>query len=270
MAIYFDSLLNHRQYRQRSFFPRSNDTSNQAICSTNHTQVPFVPFITHCLPDQAIGGRGGQSLPFYVYSEDGTNRRENVTDWALAHFREHYGNKRITKWDIFYYVYGVLHHAGYRERFAENLKRELPRVPLAPDFRAFARAGKKLAALHLDYEELEPYALEWIETPDLPLSYRVEKMKLSKDKTQLKVNDSLTLAGIPPEVFEYRLGNRSALDWVVDQYRIKTDKRSGITSDPNRPDDPEYIVRLVGQVVHVSLKTVKLVRGLPAEFCTPE
>ena len=90
-------------------------------------------------------------------------------------------------------------------------------------------------------------------------------MWLSKDKTQLKMNDSLTLAAIPPEVFDYRLGNRSALEWVIDQYRVKTDKRSGITSDPNRADDPEYIVRLVGQVVHVSLETVKIVRGLPED-----
>ena len=92
-------------------------------------------------------------LPFLLYDEDGGNRRENITDWALKHFREHYGNKRITKWDIFHYVYGLLHHPGYRQRFAENLKRELPRIPMAPDFRAFAAAGKKLAKLHVDYEE---------------------------------------------------------------------------------------------------------------------
>ncbi len=120
--------------------------------------------------------------------------------------------------------------------------------------------------MHLDYEDLEPYELDWLETPDVPLSYAIEKMRLSKDKTQLKVNDSLTLGGIPPEVFEYRLGNRSALDWVIDQYCVKTDKRSGITSDPNRPDDPEYIVRLIGQVVWVSLETVRIVGGLPEDF----
>src|SRR5207248_9904568 len=98
-------------------------------------------------------------------------------------------------------------------------------------------------------------------------SYRVEaKMRLSKDKTQLKVNDSLTLAGIPPEVFEYRLGNRSALEWVIDQYQVSEDPRSGIRSDPNRPDDEEYIVRLVGQVIRVSMDTVTIVNGLPAQF----
>jgi predicted helicase len=215
--------------------------------------------------NEAVGGRAGQCFPFYIY-DDGGNRRENITDWALKHFREHYRNKRITKWDIFYYVYGVLHHPGYRERFAENLKRELPRIPLAPDFRAFAKTGEKLARLHLDYENLEPWPLEWIETPDVPLSYHVEKMRLAKDKTAIKVNDSLTLGGIPPKVFEYRLGNRSALEWVIDQYRVSEDKRSGIRSDPNRTDDPEYIVRLVGQVVRVSMETVEIINGLPEEF----
>jgi predicted helicase len=89
-------------------------------------------------------------------------------------------------------------------------------------------------------------------------------MRLSKDRRSLKVNDSLTLGGIPPETYEYRLGNRSALEWVIDQYQVTEDKRSGIRSDPNRADDPEYIVRLVGQVVRVSLETVKLVKSLPA------
>ncbi len=136
----------------------------------------------------------------------------------------------------------------------------------SPPTSAFANAGEKLARLHLDYETLEPYALKWIETPGVPLSYRVEKMKLSKDKTTLVVNRSLTLGGIPPETSEYRLGNRSALEWVIDQYQLSEDKRSGIKSDPNREDDEEYIVRLVGQVVRVSVETVKIVKGLPEAF----
>jgi predicted helicase len=225
--------------------------------------------ITDAIADLHLVGAGcaSQCFPFYVYDEDGTNRRENITDWALKHFRDHYRNKRITKWDIFYYVYGVLHHPGYRERFAENLKRELPRIPLAPDFRAFASAGQRLARLHLEYEKLEPWSLEWIETPGVPLSYRVdEKMRLSKDKTSLKVNDSLTLAQISSDALRYRLGNRSAVDWVIDQYHVSEDKRSGILSDPNRPDDPEYIVRLIGQVVRVSIETVKIIDALPVDF----
>jgi predicted helicase len=114
---------------------------------------------------------------------------------------------------------------------------------------SFNVAGKELAALHLDYEKLEPYKLKWIETEDVPLSYRVEaKMRLSRDKTTLHVNPSLTLSGIPPETFQYRLGNSGAQEWVIDQYQVKLDKRSGIRSDPNRADDEEYIVRLVGEV----------------------
>ena len=105
--------------------------------------------------------------------------------------------------------------------------------------------------------------MEKIETPGKPLDWRVEKMKLSKDKRSLIYNDFLTLSRIPPEVFEYRLGNRSALEWIIDQYQVSTDKRSGITNDPNRPDDPRYIVRLIGQVINVSLETVKIVRSLP-------
>jgi predicted helicase len=96
------------------------------------------------------------------------------------------------------------------------------------------------------------------------LSWRVTKMRLSKDKTVLTYNDFLTLKGIPPEAFQYRLGNRSALEWVIDQYQVSTDKRSGITNDPNRPDDPQYILRLIGQVITVSLETVKIVNSLPA------
>jgi predicted helicase len=161
----------------------------------------------------------------------------------------------------------VLHHPGYRAKFADNLKRELPRIPFAPDFRVFAAAGQELARWHLDYENIEPCPLKWLETDGVPLSYKVlDKMRLSKDKTALRVNPSLTLAGIPPEVFQYRLGNRSALEWVIDQYQVSEDKRSGIRSDPNRPDGEQYIVRLVGQVVRVSLETVRIVNGLPERY----
>jgi predicted helicase len=268
MHIYFDHLLNQRRYQQHYIFPTvPTEHENTAICVTTlGSEKPFMTLAASSVTDLHIvgAGSGSQCFPFYVYDEDGTNRRENVTDWALDQFRTHYKNKKISKWDVFYYVYGLLHHAGYREKFADNLKRELPRIPLAPDFEAFSAAGQELARLHLDYEQLEPWPLVWLETPGVPLSYLVEKMKLAKDKKSLVVNASLTLAGIPPEAFDYRLGNRSALDWVIDQYQISEDKRSGIRSDPNRPDDPEYIVRLVGQVVRVSIETARIVGGLPA------
>ena len=131
---------------------------------------------------------------------------------------------------------------------------------MAPEFKRFAEIGAALMKLHIDYEQQAEYKLERRETGKL--NWRVEKMTLSKDKTQLTYNQFLSLSGIPAEVYEYRLGNRSALEWVVDQYRVSKDARSGIVNDPNREDDPEYIVRLVGQVVTVSVETVRLVREL--------
>ena len=188
--------------------------------------------------------------------------REHYGLGALEQFRSHYAIKSITKWEIFHYVYAVLHHPLYRERYAANLKRELPRIPFAPDFRGFAEIGKRLAEIHVDYEQQPEYPLEKIESSGVALDWRVEKMKLSKDKRSLSYNDFLTLSGIPSEVFEYRLGNRSALDWIIDQYQVSTDKRSGITNDPNRAADPQYIVRLIEQVITVSLETTKLVERL--------
>ncbi len=138
-----------------------------------------------------------------------------------------------------------------------------PAFPYAPDFHAFAKAGKRLAELHVDYEKQKEYPLEQREKP-VPSSTCVwRKCASARDKQTLVYNDFLTLTGIPKEIYDYRLGNRSALEWVIDQYQVSTDKRSGITNDPNRADDPEYILRLIGQVITVSLETVKIVNALP-------
>jgi predicted helicase len=213
-------------------------------------------------------GAGSQCFPLYTYNEDGTNRRENITEWALGQFQARYGPD-VTRRDIFSYVYALLHHPQYRERYAENLKRELPRIPLVPEraqYEALCRTGQALLELHLTYERAKEYPLQSVETLGEPINWRVEKkMRLSADKTSLKVNDWLTLEGIPPETFAYRLGNRSALEWVIDQYHVSTDPRSSITSDPNRADDPQYIVRLVKQVVTVSVETGRLVGELSRE-----
>jgi len=269
--LYFDSLLNERRYQFPHFFPTPDtEHENRAICLSGlASEKDFFAYASQRIVNLSFVGFGTslQCFPFYVYDEDGSNRRENITAWALNEFRKQFKNNKISKWDIFYYIYGLLHHPGYREKYADCLKCELPRIPYAPDFKAFCDAGRKLAKLHLEYEEIEPYKLKFEFNPERPASYVVEdKMRLSKDKKTLKVNDSLTLSGLPATAFKYRLGNRSALEWVIDQYRVKADQRSGIRSDPNRKDDPEYIVRLVGQVVRVSLETVEIVRGLPEDF----
>ena len=266
-VLYFDRMMVERVYIFPSIFPTLNtETENRAIIVSDHGfRAEFSTLMTNLIPTlhTLAASDGFQCFPFYTYDEDGSNRRENITDWALDRFRSHYADDRISKWDIFHYVYGLLHHPTYRERYQADLKRDLPRIPFAPDFRAFAEAGARLATIHVGYEEQPEYRLAQMETPDMPLDWRVEKMRLSKDKAQLRYNEFLTLDGIPAEAFGYRLGNRSALEWVIDQYRVKTDKRSGIVNDPNRGDDPEYIVRLVGKVISVSLETVEIVEGLP-------
>ena len=269
LNLYFDRMMNERVYVFPSIFPiPETEKENRVIWLKVGGDWPMFVLMASVILDQ-LPQSGSQCFPFYTYDEDGSNRRENITDWALDRFRAKYGDDTITKWDIFHYVYGLLHHPGYRERYQANLKRELPRIPFAPDFPAFAEAGARLATIHVGYEEQQKYQLKLVETPDMPLDWRVEKMRLSKDKTQLCYNDFLTLDGIPTEAFNYRLGNRSALEWVIDQYRVKTDKRSGIVNDPNREDDPQYIVRLIGKVISVSLETVKIVQGLP-ELGVPE
>jgi len=261
--LYFDEVLNHRRGQFPLIFPTpETEKENQVIWLKVGTEVPIFSLVVNCIPDLLPQG-GSQCFPFYTYDEDGTNRTENITDWALEQFRNHYQDNTITKWDIFHYTYSLLHHPDYRKRYAANLKRELPRVPFAPQFHPFATAGKRLAEIHINYEKQPEYPLKHIENKDLPIDWLVEKMRLSKDKTQLKYNDFLTLTGIPPEVFEYRLGNRSALDWIIDQYQVTTDKRSGITNNPNRLEDEQYIVRLIKQVITVSLETVKILKNLP-------
>ncbi len=321
--LYFDRILNEEVYSLPSIFPASvTHGDNRLLCLSGLGHDVFRCQVAAHIPEfkfsNAANG-GTQCFPFYTYAEDGTHRRENITDLALEQFRSHYADPSITKWDIFHYVYAVLHHPDYRQRYAANLRRELPRIPFvgscatlstchpeAPsfgaegpmqsagvtgaadesidpsarkkrgpqddngEFRALVKAGQRLAEIHVHYEQQPEYPLTKVEKAGEKLDYRVTKMKLSKDKTSLIYNQFLTLSGIPPETYEYRLGNRSALEWIVDQYQVSTDKRSGITNDPNRDDDPTYILRLIGQVITVSLETVSLIRSLPPLGLPPD
>ena len=267
LSLYFDPrMMTERASVFPSIFPTSNtESENRVICVSGiGSSKSFHTMISDIIPCIDFLEKT-QCFPFYTYDEDGTNRQENITDWALAEFRNHYNDDTISKWDIFHYTYGILHHPDYREKYQANLKRDLPHIPFAEDFWGFANAGARLADIHVNYESVPKYEkLELKETPNTQrIDWQVEKMRFSKDKTQIYYNDYSTLAGIPAEVFDYRLGNRSALEWVVDQYRVKVDKRSGIVNDPNRADVPQYIVDLIGRVITVSLETVEIVKGLP-------
>ena len=261
--LFFDRIMNEEVYVFPSIFPTpETETENRVVCLTAvGNKKTFHCLMTQQVVDLHLTG-DSQCFPFYTYDEDGRNRRENITDWALEQFRSHYRDDTITKWDIFHYTYALLHHPAYRERYQVNLKRDLPHLPYAPDFRGFAKAGGRLGEIHIGYEDADEHPIRKIETPGKSLDWRVEKMKLSKDKTQIVYNDFLALDGIPAKAFDYKLGNRSALEWVIDQYRVKTDKRSGIVNDPNCEDDPQYIVKLIGKVITISLETVEIVERL--------
>jgi predicted helicase len=355
--VYFSEVLVDELGRMLVIFPNP-ESEEENVCislSAVSAEKPFLALTTNRISNYHLAGAGAgtQCFPFYTYADDGTRRRENITDWALEQFRAHYHDPSITKWNIFHYVYAILNHPDYRQRYAANLRRELPRIPFAtyvgfvptlssraeqdrpkdahaqsrdpvpadtqqrpheespprhanenanqPErryerltseakervlsewkaeqdsgelhyagqddarvFHAFAKAGQRLAEIHVHYEQQHDYKLTKVEKKGEKLDYRVTKMKLSKDKTTLIYNQFLTLSGIPKETYEYRLGNRSALEWVIDQYQVSTDKRSGITNDPNRADDQQYILRLIAQVVTVSLETVEIVRSLPS------
>ncbi len=265
--LYFDRLMNQRVNVMPAIFPtQETEQENRVICvkAPGSTQS-FHALMANVIPDLHLTG-DSQCFPFYIYDEDGTNRRENITDWAVAQFRAHYADDTISKWDIFHYNYAVLHHHDYRERYQVNLKHDLPHLPFAPEFWGFVNIGRQLADLHVNYEALDVLP-NVVETPGVPLNWRVAQMKLSKDKTEVRYNESLTLVDIPPAVFDYQLGRRSALEWVLDQYRVKSDLNgSGIVADPNRVEDAQYIVRLLGQVMRVSVETVRLVGELPSLF----
>lgn len=211
-------------------------------------------------------------------------RRDGITDEGLAHFQSAYPGETLTKEDLFYYIYGILHSPDYRERYADNLNKELPRIPrvkTAKDFWAFSQAGRELGELHVNYESVAPYPLT-IESKDTltDADYRVEKMKFAKmkdpetgksinDRTTVIYNNLITLRDIPLEAWDYVVNGKAALDWVMERQSVRTDKASGILNDANdwaveTMGNPRYPLELFMRVVRVSLETQKIVDGLPA------
>lgn len=210
-------------------------------------------------------------------------RRDAITDEGLAHFQAAYPGEAITKKDLFYYVYGLLHSEDYRTRFTDNLSKQLPRIPrvkATADFWAFSKAGRALAALHVNYERVEPYPVTFMrgDTSLVPPSdpdrfYQVEQMKFAGkrpklDKTTMIYNANITISDIPLEAYDYVVNGKPALEWVMERQCVKTDKASGIVNDANRyavetVGDPAYPLRLFQRVITVSLETMKIVKALP-------
>ena len=197
----------------------------------------------------------------------------NIPETALRHFRVEYGDRSITGHDIFDYVYGVLHSPHYRDRFANDLAKGLPRIPFALDFRAFADAGAVLAELHLRYEdddfpEHPVEVVSSIHRPLMPGDYRLGTRPMRfADKTRrdmLVVNDRVSLAGIPSEAHRYVVNGRTPLEWLIYYYKTATDKRSGILNDANEWfADPRDLVTTIQRIVYLSVETARIVEGLP-------
>lgn len=288
--VIFDAQLNDMVYQLNRLFPTPNH-ANFGFYSVGHgSAVPFSVLMLDSIPDLHVtgAGSGGQFYPRYTYREldvdggfdfgiDGACERvDNITDVALAVYRQAYGDPSITTDDIFFYTYGLLHSFEYRDAFAADLKKSLPRIPRVRDFRGFAAAGRKLSDLHLSYEAAIPYAgiVEKITgaTSTTPVAelYRVTKMKIPKlkgkpDRSTIVYNTRVTLSNVPEDAYRYQLGARSAIEWIIDRYQVKTDTGSGIINDPNDwSEDPRYIVDLLKRIVTVSLETMKIVDALPA------
>jgi predicted helicase len=213
-----------------------------------------------------------QQVPRYRYLDG--SRVDNITDWALDQFRAHYEKGKtpkrpITKDAIFHYVYGVLHDPTYREKYALNLKREFPRIPFYADFWRWADWGEKLMALHIGYETVEPWPLKRIDTPDekAKAGGLAPKALLRADKEAgtIQLDTETQLSGVPREAWDYRLGNRSALEWILDQYKEKTPKDPTIRAKFNTyrfADHKEKVIDLLKRVTRVSVETMKIVEAM--------
>lgn len=281
--LYYHSTLIERPGLNRSLFP-SNETKNVVICLSGlGSSKPFTALITNGIMSYDYIEKT-QCFPLYYYEEpkkqsqtlfdnggqDEYIRRDGVSDFILERARKQYGNT-VKKEDIFYYVYGFLHSPEYRETFANDLKKMLPRLPLVDDvkdFWSFSKAGRKLAELHINYEEVPPYEGVTVNGDD-GKSYKVDKMRFPKkgQKDSIIYNSKITVESIPAEAYEYVVNGKSAVEWIMERYQVTTHKDSGITNNPNDWSDevgnPRYILDLLLSVINVSVQTVEIVKGLP-------
>jgi predicted helicase len=290
---YFQRDMNAMLYQLPSMFPTPHHTNVGILVTAPGGNAPFTCRMTDLLPDLVSvtgAGNAAQYFPRWSYrkvEDDGTldfssgadsdqwgyRRVDNITDEILANYKGAIG--QVEKDDIFYYVYGILHDPDYRARYAADLKKMLPHIPTPDNIERFQHVtdiGRRLADLHVGYEDVEPYPLDVQLLPGASPSnrqtWRVDKMKWRSktDKSAITYNGKVTIAGIPDAAHKYTLGSRTALEWIIDRYQVKTDKASGIINDPNdwcdEHDDPTYIVDLIKKVTTVSVETVALVERL--------
>ena len=290
--VYFGRDYNAYINQMPQIFPKKEMKNKVIIISgaSNQSGV-FTAYMSDSLPDLNII-QASQCFPLKLYEkiddnvagglfatqkgENGYHVKDGITNAGLEHFKDAYPNEPISKEDIFYYTYGLLHSEDYRSRFADNLSKQLPRIACVKktaDFWAFVGAGRQLGALHVDYETIEPYPVTIEGKPQSDVDYYVTKMKFGKkgkekDKTTVLYNEHITIKDIPLEAYDYIVNGKAALDWVMDRQCVKTDKKSGITNDANlyateTVGNAKYPLELFKRVITVSIETMKIVKALP-------
>ena len=298
-SLYYSRRLNERINQTPGIFPCSSAFNLVIQVSGIGARSGFSTLMTDRVPSLDTIEKG-QCFPLYLYREtrpdddfldsresetDGFIRRDAITDKGIAIFRNAYPGEEISRKNLFYYIYGLLHSPEYRARFKNNLAKALPRIPPVrtyADFIAFRDAGKCLGDLHVNFESVEPYMLTFREgnhnlifeaQSDPEKFYRVRKMKFGgtgkeKDRTTVIYNDHITMENIPLDAYDYMVNGKPALQWVIDRQCVRTDRASGIINDANDyaneiAGDPRYPLELFQRVITVSLETMKVVRGLP-------
>ena len=290
---YADYTFIHCKYQMDRIFPDAS-SENRVICVPGKgLKSLFSVLITDTVTDLNFCEAGARCFPRWQYPQpaDASNttgtfqgfdeapeRIDNISDTALNAFRNHYRDDSITKDDIFDYVYGILHAPSYRDEFANDLSKMIPRIPFAPDFRAFAEAGQLLADLHLNYDTCEQYphlkvepitpSLLWEEKPEhFRLGTRAMRFADKETKTTLTINEHVCLSGIPEEAHRYVVNGRTPLEWFIDRYKIKKDTNSGILNNPNGWfENPRDLITAIERIVYVSVESTKVIENLPSEL----
>jgi len=280
--LYFEEIMTDAFAEFFKIFPNDN-LENFVICvSTKGFKKEFTPLFTDNFTDTHLLDNGTQCFPLYYYEESSKEqvdlfegktkyeRKDGISYFILNKAHRQYG-KNVGKEDIFYYVYGILHSKDYVETFKNDLRKSSPHIPLVDDVKAFwkfSKAGRQLAELHINYEKTPPYK-DLVVTGDDSGFYTVKKMKFVKKDKKDKIiyNSKITISNIPDKAYEYVVNGKSAIEWIMDRYQLKTDKKSGITNDPNlwceEIGNPRYILDLLMSIVTVSVKTVDIINSLP-------
>ena len=262
---YTEKIFNHRLTRNHyEILGKNLDQENYCIVfNTISSPKSFHVLVSNCLVDGHLTG-DSQCLPLYSYDKEG-NHIDNITDWGLTQFQTYYNDKSIQKIDIFHYTYAVLHNPIYQQKYEQNLKRDFPRIPFYDNFLQWVTWGKQLMELHINYETINPYPLTRVNSSETEITNPKPKLKADKIKNEIILDTVTSLTDIPKTAWEYRLGNRSALEWILDQYKEKKPKDETIAKQFNNyrfADYKEQVINLLMRVCTVSVETVKIIQAM--------